>query len=378
MASGKKPNARKTFFQVSTNFLKPEPPEGYQHDELPEYNWKADRQPLQLADFSSHIDVNKALVPAYLSLMADIVIAAGYAPPAEKTAIVRGMMQATGYETDERGIQTNQKKEFKLPGVSFFWRIKTLESCAGKVLNSMKEGKAKDQNSTGDYFGCKLIGDTIDDIVRLRNAARLIEHGMTSRRCEYSHPSTEGFRSHKSHHLVSAEVKLEDLPKESRDMIAAAAPPGNKTGHVQLFSKGELMIMDRPSEQVEAFTHSLKNAERALDIASHEFAKAVDGGLAHHRANNSLSTRMSRWSDEIKSVRIFCNDAAAWSQGLDALTAPGKERGIPQPPQDISPRTRSNILNIRSGIPDSLEPYIADLLGPRRLAHVKDGRHLQH
>lgn len=366
-------NIAESFWKTARVASRQSPPQGYVPDTKADHNWDADFQPLEgLPDFAAHIAVNKALVPAYLNLMADIVIAAGYAPESAKSDIVRGMTSATGYERDKNGHLTANRHEYRLPGLSFRWRLKSEESCHGKALDSMKAGRYKDRLSIGDYFAAKLIGDTVTDIVRLRQAVLMTEHRMTSRKCEYSFPSTEGFRCHKSHHEVEDNVPLEHLPYEQQEIVAVLCSPDGK--NALLRAKGELMISDRPSENIEAFTHALKNAERGLEKASHAFASAF------LEASCNMPVRMTGWSSQLREVRKFFNDSMAFVNGLDALTAPGQERGMPEVPRGLVTRTKRILLNSQVAIPEELMIPARMLLGAAvtRRVQVADSDRIFH
>jgi hypothetical protein len=373
MATSGKKGYGKGSFGNAASYVKMDAPAGYIPDALPEYNWKGDKQPMVLPDFGSHIAVAKAMAPAFIELHADILIAAGYAPASKKADIIKGMTAATGYEVDDHGRETTTKKEFHLDGVSFRWRVKKESACDIKVVAAMKEGKTKDRQDVGDYIGCKLIGATIEDVVRLRNAARLVEHRMTSRKCEYSHPSAEGFRSHKSHHLVEATVSTKDIPAAYRDDILALYP-ANEDGTIKLSTKGELMIRDRAGEDIEQFTHSLKMAELSLEDASHIFAKVAkplaeavsertDKREARKGTGQGMPARMTKFAEEIRQWREYFNDFCADRAGLDALALPGRERGTPTPPDHPHMRVKAIILNNRSGIPEILAAPVAEFLG---------------
>ena len=379
-SSGRKDKSHKNSFASSSAYEKPSAPANYTPDALPEYNWKADKQPMELPDFGTHIAVSKAMAPAYVALMADIIIAAGYAQPVKKSELVKSMMEATGYKRDENGVETFNKNEFQLGGVGFRWRVKKESTCEGKVVAAMKEGKIKDKQDIGDYLACKLIGETIDDVVRLRNAARLVQHRMTSRRCEYSYPSKQGFRSHKSHHEVDDVVSVKSIPPAYRDAVEELYP--SQDGMVKLAVKGELMIIDRASENIEQFTHSLKNAELSLESASHDFAKVssvttayfipdVDSeGRKKKPHGAGLPDRMSKLATELAEWRTYFNDVNAYQNGLDALTLPGEERGRPEEPSQANSRTKSIVLNNRF-IPQELESAIVGMLGSAYTARVK-------
>lgn len=399
--------SKKAFGQA--NYVKT-PPAGYTPDAEASYNWH-ERQSMKLPDFQSYIDVARYSVPAYLNLLADVLVTAGYASEEDRPDLLSKLARATGKAED--GIPSDlsaigEKVALRLNGVNVYWRLKRAESCNGKVIDSMAEGKTKEPDNIGDYFGARLVGDTIDDIVKLRNAVR--QHSMTSRKCEYSHPSSEGFRSHKSHHEVSHTISLAKLiDSHMAYVLESMGPPTGKTAEerqrsqqeifalaeeanaeflsklpiaafdgqeVTLTSKGELFIMDEPGHRIESFTHSLKNITRNMAEACASMGLAfkvsstgsdeVSDGLS--RQISSWSTRINGWASELNMVRTYINDWSARQMGLDALTAPGKERGIPKVPVKISDRVKSSIVHSSTDIPLELVEPVSHVVGRKRAA----------
>jgi hypothetical protein len=358
--SVRRPMRHKDFFSQAALYLKPQPPEGYIPDEKPSYNWEDDKQPLKLSDSYGYVAIHKLVVPAWISQMADIAIKAGYARPDQKTELIRGMTEATGMDAD------GQKKEFKLGDISFRYRVKSTEAVDGKITESLKTPKPKTFADIGDYIAAKWVGKTLTDVVRLREASRMEGAGMTSCKCEYSHPSDEGFRSHKSHHEAKMLVNLRKIPTAyHKDVVSQSSV---KDGMVPLTVRGELMITDRSSENIEAYTHSLKNAERELAGASKlftaDFSKASGEGRPSKKDDSSnVLSRLSAIALEIKELRTFCNDSVHFAQESDALTYQGRERGLPEPPNAIRSRVKSISLNSRAGIPEELKAALGPLLG---------------
>lgn len=402
MGTKSKDNMGRKAFKAAS-YVKSQAPAGYIPDAMPSHNWAEDRQSMKLPDFQSNIDVARYSVPAYLDLLADVLVTAGYARDEDRPQLLQKLARATGQVKDGIPLDMSsigEKVALRLDGVTVYWRIKSLESCAKKVTDSMAEGKHKDPNNMGDYFGARLVGDTIDDIVRLRDAVR--QHSMTSCKCEYSHPSTEGFRSHKSHHEVSQTIPLAKLiDSHMAYVLESMGPPTGRTAEerqrsqeeifalaqeasaeflsklpieafdgqqVTLASKGELVIVDEPSHRIESYTHGLKNIKRELVEASATLDKtfqAASSSLPADVAKQafSWSTRMDGWAQQLDLVRTFLNDWTSYQMGLDALAAPGKERGMPKTPDGISDRVRANMCH---KIPQELVPAVSLLVGRKR------------
>ena len=248
----------------------------------PVHNWRNDAQPMQLANVQQYIDVAQTLKPQSMELVASLLIKAGFAKPSDHDALI------------DRLMSLPEKTNLQLDGIAVSWRLKTPVSATDKLMDSSVN---QDPAQIGDYFGVKLIPDTISGIVNIREA--VLETSMTSRKCEFSVPSDEGYRSHKSHHLVEAGV---------------------------LSHKMEVLVSHADMEAINDLTHKLKEVERSMAGASLAVAGAF---VLSDKTRHSLSTRMSRVGIDTNAIRTAINDMVAFETGIDDLALSEHRRGRP-------------------------------------------------
>lgn len=231
------------------------------------YNWKEDSQPQRFSKPSDYVELAESLKDRSLGFAVDILKSAGYIGSAAQEA-----------ETLEKLKKLKPGKMLKLDGVSVCWRIKSEKSAAHKILVDNKTA-----DDIGDYFGMKFVAQDVGDVVRLRDAITAAPN-MSSRKCEFTVPSAEGYRSHKSHHVIEGDA-----------------------GKLSV----EAMITHADFEAMNKLTHNLIDTERKL------FSK--QGEIADKRLSHQFAACAARLKEE----RTFINHATAAAAGLNDLCADG-------------------------------------------------------
>lgn len=231
------------------------------------YNWKEDSQPERHPDAETYIALAKDLTEPSLQFAVDVLSRAGYIEPGQENTIL------------ERLTTLNRGERLVLDGVSICWRVKGMQACADKILKDSD----KSPDDIGDYFGIKFVADDVDDVVRLRTAIVESEN-MSSRKCEFTLPSQEGFRSHKSHHMVSDGVNRLSI---------------------------EAMVTHSAFEASDKLTHTLMEYER--NILHKQFGAA---------ANKRLAYELTSSVERLRSERTWLNHLSAAAAGLNDLCAP--------------------------------------------------------
>ena len=247
-----------------------------------EARWDSDEQPMLLPGVADHLAVSRTLKPQFMELVADIVVKAGYCPEEDRAELVAALMAQP------------ERTRTHIGDLGFTWRLKT-EACATQKLGDHKVNQ--NPGRIGDYFAVKFVPTTVEGVVSLRQAA--LDSSMTSRKCEFSKPSDEGYRSHKSHHVVT-----------------------NGTAS-QTF---EVLISHADMEAVNDLTHKLKDVERSMADATLALSKAF---TIPDRSRNKLSARMSGVGGDVNALRTAINNAVAFETGIDDLALPEFQRGQP-------------------------------------------------
>ncbi len=285
--------------------------------EYEEKRWDNDEQAMLFGGVQDYLKVSQKLKPQFMGVVADIVVKAGYCPPGERERLVKAL------------IDQPERTRTLIGDLGFTWRMKTAE-CATQKLSDHKVNQRPER--IGDYFAVKFVPNTVEGVVRLRQAA--LETSLTSRKCEFSKPSDEGYRSHKSHHQATNGVETQTF---------------------------EVLISHADMEAVNDLTHKLKDVERSMVGATLALAQAF---MLPDRTRSKLSTRMSDVGSNVNAVRTAINNAIAFETGIDDLALPEFQRGQP----DISalklrnPATRRVLSNMSDAHADQLQGILGHIV----------------
>lgn len=263
-----------------------------------DWQWKADRQPEDLATTKDYIDLAHKMVEPALDFAMGLLAGTHCVEDKTRDKILKKL-------TDQSCLD-----KLYANGVAVKWRVKTVSSAEDKLFQDKKT-----PDDIGDYLGIKLIAKTVEDVKKLREAI-LCSPNITSRKCEFSYPSKEGYRSHKSHHRIEADGRQLSI---------------------------EIMITHAEFESIEETTHAYIDQERDL-LRKIKFTP------------RSEQEKIEALKDEIKLLkaqRITLNYETAQTAGLNELCA---EDAIIQVPKFAITALESASSNMARSIFNKMAP----------------------